>query len=421
MFMLLSLTAFTVGGNAETLEQAFDTALQQDARLSASHHQVAAAEFGLAAAQGQAKPQMSVEALYNRFSDEPSFRVHISPLPATVLPFAQAESTLLHAGVTLPLYTGGRLTNAAKAADAQLSAAHTDVERTRQDIKLSVAEAYVGVLRAQRLLELADSGVVTLTAHLRDVNAFLEHGLVARSDALAARTAEASARQDQMRAATALEIAQAHYNRLLGRPMTTPVVIDDLAQPAVHTASAPQAPGTPAPRAELVGLAHQADALMFQSAATRAAGLPQVVLNAGYNQLQNRYLDKEQLWNLGVGVRWELFDGNVHRRQADALAARAAAVSALRSDLENQIAFQVLAADLMRQESASRIPVAATAVEQAQENLRVSRDRYQSGVGSHTEVLDAETLRIKSGSNYFNALYDNVLAVQRLKRANGEL
>lgn len=160
---------------------------------------------------------------------------------------------------------------------------------------------------------------------------------------------------------------------------------------------------------------------MFQSAATRAAGLPQVVLNAGYNQLQNRYLDKEQLWNLGVGVRWELFDGNVHRRQADALAARAAAVSALRSDLESQIAFQVLAADLMRQESASRIPVAATAVEQAQENLRVSRDRYQSGVGSHTEVLDAETLRIKSGSNYFNALYDNVLAVQRLKRANGEL
>lgn len=421
LVVLFSLAALTVGVSAETLEQAFDTALLHDARLSASRHQEAAAEFGLAAAQGLAKPHVSVEALYNRFSDEPAFRIELAPLPSTVLPFAQVESTLLRAGVSLPLYTGGMLTNTANAAGAQLLAAHADVERTRQDIKLSAAEAYVSVLRARRLLELADSGVVTLTAHLRDVTAFLEHGLVARSDELAAQAAQAAARQDQMRARTALEIAQASYNRRLGRPLTTPVIIDDLAHPTATNTVPTQEPGVSEPRAELVGLARQANALTFQAAAARAADLPQVVLTAGYNQLQNRYLDKEQLWNVGIGLRWELFDGDVHRRQADALAARAEAVSALRTDLESQIALQVHAANLMRDESESRIPVAATAVEQAQENLRVARDRYQSGVGSHTEVLDAETLRIKSGSNYFNALYDNVLAVQRVKRASGAL
>jgi len=421
LLVCLGAAAFAVSVPGETLEEAFDIALQQDARLAASRHQVLAAEFGLAAAQGLAKPQVSLEALYNRLSDDPAFRIKIAPLPSTVLPFAQAESTLLHAGVTLPLYTGGRLTHAANAADAQLLAAHTDVERTRQDIKFSVAEAYVGVLRARHLLELAESGVITLTAHLRDVNAFLEHGLVARSDALAASAAEAAARQDQMRAATALELAQASYNRLLGRPMDSPVRIDDLAQSQTANAVSEPGPSGSGPRPELVGLTHQADALTLQSKASRAAGLPQVVLTAGYSQLQNRYLDKEQLWNLGIGMRWELFDGDVHRRQADALAARADAVSALRTDLESQIALQVLAANLLRDESDSRIPVAATAVAQAQENLRVARDRYQSGVGSHTEVLDAETLRIKSGSNYYSALYDHVLALQRVKRASGSL
>jgi outer membrane protein len=72
-------------------------------------------------------------------------------------------------------------------------------------------------------------------------------------------------------------------------------------------------------------------------------------------------------------------------------------------------------------DSHARIDLAQVAVTQAQENLRVARDRYQSGVGTNTEVLDAETLRIKSQANHFNAIYDNVLAQQQLKRARGIL
>lgn len=419
----VSVLAVTLlaSAQAETLEQAFDIALSHDARLLATQHQVSAAASGLAAAKGLALPRVSLDALYNRFSDEPAFRVHLAPLPAMALPFAQQEGTLVHAGVTWPLYTGGRLTNAAKAADATLAAAQTEVERTRQDLKLSVAEAYVSVLRAKHLLALADSNVTTLSAHLRDVNAFLETGLVARSDALAARTAEASAWQDRLRAATALEIAQASYNRLLGRALEAPVTLEDQVSVPEAEGADVSVPASAANRVELVGLAQQGAALQFQSAAALAAGRPQVVLSAGYSQIQNRYLDKDALWNMGVGLSWELFDGGVHRSQADALRARAAAVAALHAELESQIALQVHAAKLLREESRSRIAVAATAITQAEENLRVARDRYQSGVGSHTEVLDAETLRIKSGSNHFNALYDHMLAVQRLKRANGEL
>ena len=94
---------------------------------------------------------------------------------------------------------------------------------------------------------------------------------------------------------------------------------------------------------------------------------------------------------------------------------------ALREDARSQIALQVRAAWLAVGESASRVEVAQATVEQADENLRVARDRYQSGVGTNTEVLDAETLRVKSRSNWFNAIYDNVFAGLRLKRAAGEL
>jgi outer membrane protein TolC len=60
------------------------------------------------------------------------------------------------------------------------------------------------------------------------------------------------------------------------------------------------------------------------------------------------------------------------------------------------------------------------AVEQAEENLRVSEERYKAQVTTSTEVLDAQTLLTQSRMNYYNALYNHILAKAKLQRAIGE-
>ena len=82
---------------------------------------------------------------------------------------------------------------------------------------------------------------------------------------------------------------------------------------------------------------------------------PQVLLSAGFNQMDNRYLAKEGLWNVAVGLHWSLFDGGVYSSQADALAAKADAVAAQRADAETQIALQQRADRLRVDEAAARI------------------------------------------------------------------
>jgi outer membrane protein len=416
--MCLFTGLFASALHAETLADAFATALQSDQRLSASSRQVSAARSSLAAAKGLGQPQVALNAGYYRLSDAPEFTVRLAPLPATTLPFAQDSGWIYGVGVSVPLYTSGRLEQAGQAADAALAAAQFDLQRTEQDIKLDVAHAYVTVLRAQRQLALAQSGVATLQAHALDVERFLEQGLVARNDMLAAHSAVANARQDEIRAATGLAIARATYNRQLGRALDGAVSLEELT-PETPTAL-PGLVGL-AERAELQALTRQSEALRHQAEATRAAGRPQVALQAGFDRLQNRYLSKDGLWNVGIAMHWTLFDGAVNDSQSDALAARADALADSRSDLESRIALQVRAAEMLVSDSHARIDLAQVAVTQAQENLRVARDRYQSGVGTNTEVLDAETLRIKSQANHFNAIYDNVLAQQQLKRARGIL
>jgi len=76
---------------------------------------------------------------------------------------------------------------------------------------------------------------------------------------------------------------------------------------------------------------------------------------------------------------------------------------------------------LATQETAKRIKVSEKSINQAEENLRVNRDRYEHGLSTNTEVLAAEALRVRSLDNHANAIYDAVLAGLRLKRAVSEL
>ena len=116
-----------------------------------------------------------------------------------------------------------------------------------------------------------------------------------------------------------------------------------------------------------------------------------------------------------------MFDGGILRHQAGATEHQAAALQQQREDLASEIRLQVRQAWLDVQETLKRIVVTKNAIVHAEENLTVNRDRYENGLSTNTEVLDAETLRTRSQNNHSNAVYDAVIAVLKLKRATGEL
>src|SRR5690606_23611150 len=143
-------------------------------------------------------------------------------------------------------------------------------------------------------------------------------------------------------------------------------------------------------RSELRRLASAADAIAAQGEAARAATRPQLALTGGYVRLENEFLNRDDFWAVGVGVNWQAFDGGRSRTRAASLSLQARALRDQQRDLETMIALEVREAWLARQETAERVAVAERALEQADENLRVARDRYRNGEGTNTEVLDAE-------------------------------
>lgn len=409
-------------GPIETLEQAWQIALSSDQRIAAMQFQVAAAQSTCVSAQAEALPSLTLGVDYIALSEQPSMTLPSTGLPfPSQLPLMNRDSGGVSAIVTQPLYTFGRISSGIEAAAHGVRANEAELARVRLDVKMQVAETYVAVLRTQRIVGVAESKVTSLVAHTRDVSNMFDKGMVSKNDQLAAQVSLADAQQQWLQAQNGLALAQAAYNRALGRPLSTSVNLGDLAeaQPVedidLLTRTAMQN------RPELTALHAQARALAEQAASTRAKTAPQIGLAGGYLYQENDYIQPNGIAGVAVLAQWNVIDMGRSGGQADALCQRAQATMRTCRDAESMIALEVRQRWLDLQTAQQRVQVAKQATAQADENLRVARDRYQQQAGTNTEVLDAETLRVGAYTNFYNSGYEAVLAMLRLRRAVGQL
>ncbi len=419
IFILISLASpLSVG--AETLQQAWDVALGANHSLKAAQESTVAAAKRLEAAKAARLPTVSLAAGYTALENTPAIKTSIGG-PPIEFPIADRESLSYQAMATLPLYTNGQISSGIDAADAAFSASRTQESGRTQDLKLLVAESFVGVLRTTRGLDVANSRVVSLKAHTQDVENMYEQGMVSRNDLLAAQVALADAQQAEIKVKNALDIAKSAYNRVLGRMLYQIVALDDL-QPELFVEPVEVLTERALrQRHALIALQDQILSLNHQAAAIRAETGPQIALSGGYDFQENQYQVYEGQWLINLGLQWKIFDGGVTRHKAAATQQQAMVLQEQYYELVTQVALQVRQYWLDVQETRERIPVTEKAIAQAEENLRVNRDRYENGLSTNTEVLDAETLRTRTQNNHANAIYDAVLATLRLKWSVSEL
>jgi outer membrane protein TolC len=406
--------------SAETLQQAWDIALNADHGLKASRDTTAAARSQLAAAKAARLPSLNVDADYLAVSKLPELKADLLG-QSFQIPVAQRNGVIASSSATLPIYTGGRIEHGISAASSAVKASEFGETSSEQELKLRVAEAYVNVLRAARVLQVAESHQAALEAHAGDVSNLAQEGMAAKNAQLSSQVAVLDAQQQVLQATNNLDLARAAYNRLLDRPLDQPVVLEDVA-PDSQNGELPQlVERALEKRSEIKALDRQVAALRDQAVVVHRGTFPQVGLTGGYDYLQDRYLEHEGQWVLALGLKWNVFDGGSSRNRGRAIDLQASALFEQREDLVSAIKLQVRQSWLDRQTTRKRIDVTESAIAQAKENVRVVRDRYVNGLAPYTEVLDAETARVSTETNNANAVYDGVMAGFRLKYSTGEL
>ena len=417
-FIILNISL----ASAETLNEAWGIAVDQNHLIKSAKAVTSESEYHLYSAKGQRLPEFNIRGGYSQNSNKSIVNTRVNGVgPNINLPISQKRSGNAQAVVSLPVFTSGRISNSIDAAESSLKAMQHNESATVLDIKMRVADAYIAVLRAESSVQVARSHLDSIAALNRDVNNLYAQKKVARNDLLSSKVELANAKQRVVQTINQLDSFRSKYNQLLDRSLSeeirlTPILpivpvgeIDELNHKAGKN------------RPELAMLSRQIKSIKQQAKSVKAEVLPQISLNGGFRYQENRYQVNQGIGFASINLEWKFFDGGTTRNRSNAFVHRMYALQEKYDDLRSQINVQVRRAWMDIQETRKRIKVTEVAIEQAEENMKVTTRRYQQGYSTQTDVLKAEDLRTVTHDNYNNARYDRDLAILRLRRAVGIL
>ena len=364
-------------------------------------------------------PSFRLGAGYTRLSEVPPFQV---TLPISPVPIVVSQNYFnnwnLRLSVQQPLFTGFRLE------------AGADLAKDRAELVYAVKNAYWGLAKALQVEAVVRKNVRQVAERLKDVRAFFEQGLLVRNEVLRAELQLSNAELMAIDARDGVEVARTALASLIGLPLDAE--IEPMTTAESHAARGPEAaPAALIDRAlqdrpELRAADLRVRASEAGLKAARAGFYPQVALAGNYYYLRPnaRYmpaLDKfKGTWDVGLAVSFDLWNWGQTKRQAEQAKAQAAQARDARAVLEDQAVLEVTQSRLALARAREKTVVAAAAVVQADENLRLVRERFRQGVALNTEVLDAEVFLLQARLARTQAGIDQVLAQARLEKALGE-
>lgn len=319
------------------------------------------------------------------------------------------------------LYDSGRTWYGSQQAVEASAVADLDLERIRQQVVAATATAYDGVLLALSHLQVIDQSISLAEAHLRLVTERFQAGFVVKSDLLRAQVRLLDLKQKRYAAESRVSVAGAALNAAMGEPVERRYVLtDDLVMTSCRThAMADWIAMALAHRPELLQLDKQETIARKEIDKQRAAHLPSLSLFGNYDINSERLDDSAESYTVGAMVEVALFSG--FRDMSRTREARAAVeeVGARRRDLIAGIEVETRQAFYETCSAKERVGVAESAVSLAEENRRIVSDRYQNGLLTIVELLDAETALQEAGTNRYQALYDYRVSYVRLQLAAG--
>jgi outer membrane protein TolC len=416
-----------------SLEEAIASGLKVSPGLHASRMKVESMAAKSREIEAGRLPLVKLGGGYTRLSEVPPFEVSLPIFPDPIVVSQNYFNNFnLRLGVQQPLFTGFRLQAGEETAQMLEKSAGQDLEKDRAEFIFAVKSAYWGLARTREFEKVIDENIRQVGEHLKDVRAFFEQGLLTRNEVLRVELELSNAEFMKIETRNAAEVALTVLNSLIGWPLDTEV---DLTTSAESQASRPPAAEDPreessietalANRPELKSAEFRIKASEFTVKAARAGFYPQVFLSGNYYYLRpnSRFMPAKDkfnaTWDLSISVSFDIWNWGQTKSQTEQAKAQLAQARDARKLLEDQAVLEVTQSRLSLARAREKVRVAGQAVGQAEENLRVTRERFKQGVALNTDVLDADVALLQAQMNRTQAAIDMVLAQARLEKALG--
>lgn len=308
-----------------------------------------------------------------------------------------------------------------RAAEHSLQAARYSKERLEKQIIFMATQGYFNLLTAIDMEVVAKEAVTRSEAYLQQTRDFFAQGLVDKSDVLRASLRLANDKNEQIKARNAVELAESSLARTIGAGIHT----------SLHPVKIPAPTSLPLLRletciadafeyrADLKQKEEQVRAAEEAYREARAAFAPSISAFASSEHSDDSYAPNPNTWKAGIQLDFTPVAGGAN--YAGMMAARkeleAAKVSLM--DFHDSLMLEVKERYLTWGEARDLLDLTKTMVREAEENMRITRDKYNQQLATATDVLDAHTELTSSKAQRTAAIYGLYSSAAALELAIG--
>ncbi|MDR1916298.1 MAG: TolC family protein [Synergistaceae bacterium] len=321
-----------------------------------------------------------------------------------------------------PIYTGGRISSGIAMAEAEISSKRAILERTKQDLRMTVAEAYFTVLGAENLAHLSRESVERIRSHVANVSVQFENGRIGKSDMLRSEVELADTEQQMITAGSNYEIALKSLNKAMGIPIDTRLEVKGnlpyikyghtLDECLTHAMSR---------HMDLESARFLIEKARAGVESAKSERRPVASLNLTEDLYSTKHwpgFDAKE-FKIAVDMEYTLIDSGTSASKIEAALEQQKQAEVNYDSVADTIIFDVTTAFMQMVAAEKRIITTSSAVVKARDVYEIEVARYEEGVGMNIDVIDAENALNQANSNNTQALCDYNMAQARLENSMG--
>jgi outer membrane protein len=325
------------------------------------------------------------------------------------------------------LFTGFRIQSASDIAEYTAQATSQDFSNDKSELMYNIQTSYWNLYKANEFKKVIDENVMQMNAHLKEVQNMFEQGILTKNEVLKVEVQLSNVQVVQLDAQNNVRLAMLALNNIIGTPLSSDIDLDtsNIVQPEDYSDVNRLVQEAMGNRSDVKSMEYRVKAGESGVTFARSGWFPQIYLIGNYyydrpNQRIFPALDQFQdTWDVSLSVSFDIWNWGNTIHQTNQAQAQLAEVQDGLGQLRDGVTLEVTQNYLNANEAKERITLAEKGVTQAEENYRITHEKFKSGLTLNTDLLDAEAALLQSKWNHIQAVVDRMLAVARLKKSIG--
>jgi len=429
-----------------TLNQAIETALENNRLLAAQRQKLKAADWAVKRSYTEYLPKVSFNQRLTRVDDfsvtKANFAIEgLKSFPGfedvDIPPFLFKDTYQTNFEIRQSIYTGGRLSNMLETSKIYRESERLNLKDNEAEIMLQVTQAYYSLAQSQDFIQVQRKSLELAERNLQNARTKNELGLRPRSDILRWEAQVASEESRLIEAENAASIAQVNLVNTIGADLFMDVEIDIISESDFTEKRKVYENFTEGGQQEQLHRLFNLAVLnnpgrknislqktISESAIkiARSNFLPQVSFNYSYAWQGNDTpkLDGFKEWSATINISYSLFNGFTEVAELQKAKAEKKQVELQEQDFDRRLKVAIFTAYKNIRTAITKIVLAEKNLLQVTDNLELVQNRYGLGLASNIDLVDAQVLETNARVNLITARYDLLIAGAELENLTGK-